>query len=651
VDSSSKIILDLYNEAIKIRKSCPEQRQIFQYWLDHNSDPVYQAMAFDTETTGVTLGIPSWFHIGENTDIRVNYPTVVGISLGIPYKDRIALLWGRYDTSLYKEMTQLLEEKGQKVGHSAKYDVRTLFTNGVKVAPTVNCTLTQARIYWDRMRKFALDELCEVICPQLSGWKDDLVPIFKKIKTSYTKAGYPKNYVNYSFIPDGILGKYSMKDVFVTLMLNIRLRPAIDAEYAELYERERQVMLVVAEMERRGIIFDTKRAALETSRCLARKAVVLKKTQRIAGPEFKPTAKKVLTQLYAMGVTEEQLTNRKGAISTGKDVLQALPMKVNNKKIIRFTETVLEYRSLGTLVGSFLKPLRIRAMYSNGTVYYTINPTDTRTSRMAGRDPNLQNIPRIDTGVIEYNPVRACFLVRNGFINYFHDYSQMEIAMFAYIAGDKKILRAYANGEDIHSYMTTLLTGLTPDMGEEFKAARQRIKSVNFGVIYGMGLNGLAQTMKTTLSKATEFYEMYMDRFTTIKSCQEQCVADLEDHGYVEDPFGRHYHIDTKQAHKAVNYRVQGGCAQAVKIAFLKIRDYLKTLNRPAHILVPIHDEFLSEIRSRDLKNDLEFVETLKNNMEEIPQLMKHNFRFRVDIKYSTDNWGNKKDYYETIKN
>lgn len=636
--------MNLYENALKIRESGPEQKRIFRYWMEHHTDPVYECMAFDTETTGLTLGSPSYFHVGENTDIRVHNPTVVGISMAIPYKDKIALFWGRWDTDLYREQCQLLEEHGQKVGHNAKYDVRTLRTNGVRIAPTVNCTLTQARIFWDRLKQFELDKLCEIICPELSGWKDDLIPLYKKIKTSYTKRTKDKTYANYSFIPDKILGSYAMKDVFVTLMLNYRLRPQIDTDYAELYERERQVLMIVAEMEERGIVFDTRRALNETSLFTAQRLKVLDKIRKIAGKDFKPTSQQTLKQLLKMGVTEDQLT-KKGQISTQQDVLESFLDHVENNKTKSFIENILIYRSIGTLLSSFLVPLRRRAMYSNGIIYYTINPSDTRTGRMAGRDPNLQNIPRIDTGKVEYNPVRACFLVRAGFINYYHDYSQMEIAMFAFVAGDKRILNAYARGEDIHSFMTTLLTGIDPKDEEKFKIARQRIKSVNFGVIYGMGLNGLAHTMKTTLSKATEFYEMYMDEFRTIRKYQEQCAKAIQEYGYVEDPFGRRYHIDAHQAHKAVNSVVQGGCAQTVKIAFIKINRYLSKLNRVAYILVPIHDEFMVEVKSKDPRDDAPIVHTIQNYMEEIPQLMAHGFRFRVDIKFSTTNWGEKLPY------
>jgi len=640
---SSKMILDLYNGSVKFKKSCAEQHKIFQHWTNHNSDPIYQAMGFDSETTGLTLGIPTYLHIGNNTDIKVNNPAIVGLSLAIPYEDKIALFWGRLGTDMYDEIVGILGVKGHKVAHNSKFDMRTLTTNGIRFAPTINCTLTMSRIYWDRMKKFSLDDLCEVICPELSGWKSDLQVVLTRLKRTYTKAGYPKEYVNYSFIPDDIISKYAMQDVFICYILNVRLRPEIDTIYPELYERERRITEIVSRMETRGMLFDTKMALAETTRCNIEIAKTMHRLSRMVGAEFKPTAKKTLACLLKMGVPEESLM-KKGSLTTGKIVLEKLSETTEDKQIKKFTDSVLLYRSLSNTVGSYLRPLRIRALHSNGIIYYTINPSDTRTSRMAGRDPNLQDIPRPSTGAVGHNPIRACFRVRKGFLMFFLDYKQMEMALFGLLAGDKRILKAYANGEDLHSYMTTLITGV-PEDHKTFSAERSKIKSINFGIIYGMGIGGLAQALKTTETKAVKFHDMYMNEFPLIGECQEKCALQLKDDGYVEDWFGKRYHMDFKQAYKAVNSLIQGGCAQVTKIAFIKIDEYIEDFERPAYILVPIHDEFLIEIKSTHPEENVDFVLHLKDYMENILQLAKHRFKFLVDCKWSDTNWEEKKSF------
>jgi DNA polymerase I-like protein with 3'-5' exonuclease and polymerase domains len=178
-------------------------------------------IAFDTETTGVVFHQPSYLHLHTtNDDIEVNNPVIFGISLAIPYRSRIALFWARNSQlDLHCAVSSLLEKKGPKVAHNARYDLRVCKENGIIVAPEVECTMTMARIFWDRRKKHGLEAITEFLCPELCDLKDATKKELTRLKGKYTRDGFEKDYVNFSFLPDEMMAERSMLDSFMCLMI------------------------------------------------------------------------------------------------------------------------------------------------------------------------------------------------------------------------------------------------------------------------------------------------------------------------------------------------------------------------------------------------------------------------------------------------
>ena len=211
-------VFDLYNSAPKITEACRLQRSVFKYWWCHNDDPIWGCMAADTETTGVTFHAPNYLMWG-TTVIQLWQPFPFGISMCIPTNDELVLFWGRMGTELYEEMLKLLQYPGYKVFHNSRYDLRVLKHNNMRIANTIDCTLTMSRIGWDRRRNHDLKDLGEFICPQLAGWDAELKAVVKNNKSKWTrrrnKLGLPliKNFANYSFAPDELVGKYKAQDM------------------------------------------------------------------------------------------------------------------------------------------------------------------------------------------------------------------------------------------------------------------------------------------------------------------------------------------------------------------------------------------------------------------------------------------------------
>jgi DNA polymerase-1 len=159
-----------------------------------------------------------------------------------------------------------------------------------------------------------------------------------------------------------------------------------------------------------------------------------------------------------------------------------------------------------------------------------------------------------------------------------------------------------------------------------------------------MGIGKLAYTMKVPMAEAQHIKDEYYERFPAILRYIKQCDAELRRKGYVEDYFGRQYHLPDGQGYKAVNALVQGGCAQAFKIALLNIKQN-GILSDMTRIILPVHDEVQIKRHKSPSQLDTSFVVLIRSCMEDIPQFLSRGLRLRVDVAYSDTNWAEKKEW------
>ena len=615
-------------------------------------DPVYGAMSFDTETTSVTFGVPSILHYG-NTDIRMNDVTAFGISLAIPWKDKLALFWGRLGTPLFDECCRILTVAGPKVAHNLRYDKRVCLVNSVKLIGQLHCTLTMARIHWNRRMKFGLKDLTSFIIPELEGYDDGLKRIMTNIKSSYTRAGYPKGYCNYSFIPDEDISEYSMIDAFVTWCLNSLLMPKMINTHKKVYRREKRIISIVMNIEMTGLQFDRHRARVEIKKINTKMAKIQRKLIKMAGKEFKPLSpKQLLPVLVGVGVPKKFLL-KQGKYTTSRDKLEEAVTKLDKKKPKKFVKTLLQLRSCHKLNNTYLIPLYKKAMFNKGIIYCNLNPTDTRTGRMSSSDPNLQNIPRPTSGFEKSNPVRKCFICRPGYVNHFADYSQMEMWVFALTADEKRMLNNLFSGLDIHAQTAIDVLGAEAygEDGKVLPLKRHHFKQTNFAIIYGMGFKSLAVYIDVTQMEAHDIRGSYLETYPRIVEFMDELKHELLSKGYVKDIFGRRYNIDPRKAYKAVNALVQGGCAQVLKIALINLKKYFDRLpmygGLKARMLLLIHDELMYQLpKAMPLKIRKKVARDIEYIMGNIPQLIKRGVRLKVETKFSTKSWEDKEELF-----
>ena len=631
-----KSVLEQYNSVIRITKGSPRQKRLFA------SEP--DVIASDTETTGLIFNSPSVLHT-DVADLNHHNPFPFGLSFAFRYRQKIVLVWARWGTKLWPRALALLKTSITKTWHNARYDLRVCKENDIKVSGAQHCTLTMARIFLDRRRHHALQKLSEFLWPELSAWEVDLKKEWTKLQTRYTRAGHEPGYTNYSFLPDALIGPYSMTDSFIGLMLFEKLHPIMMRDFLELYERELEVMHAISKIECRGLAWDIKKAKRETRR-LKKPMDAAEDTLKVySGPDKAVSYwQTVRDTLYSLGITPKQLTVKKQGvtkITTDADKLNDLLRTTKRKRVQTYIETLLTYRAYKKTISTYLLPLTKIAEINNGIVYTSINPADTVTGRMASRDPNLHNIPTLNprrgrTSGGE-NPVRSCFICRKGCVNYYFDQSQMEIAFFGLLANEPLILETYAAGGDIHAVMADTLYGK-----DHTEIERDRTKDTNYGIIYGMGIIGMAKARGVSIDEAKEFLRMYHRTFPSINAFLDECKFQLRYQGYVEDYFGKRYHVPLNQAYKAVNCLVQGGCASTFKVGLLAVVDMLKECHCPANILLPVHDEIIIEQKKYQGYPERQFCQDVVHCMTEIPVLLDRGLRLRVDVKKSTTSWAEK---------
>ena len=597
-------------------------------------------VAADTETTGLLFHRPSVLF--DDKHRIVDNPFPFGLTLAFPVKNHLVLVWGRYGTDLYKACMEVFASECMKVWHNSKYDLRVCKTNGIEVSGTQLCTLTMSRIYWDRRKSHKLQALSEFICPGISDWEDELKKELTKLRRYWSKrkdewnvqwTGDPKEYVNYSALPDKMIGGYSQTDVFMGWQLFQKLLPYMAGEYGDIFEREMAVTHVVTKIEENGMGFDAERGRAEYEKLLPKIKVKEKVLRELAPLDFTFGPKKILEALKFLGVKSRQL-KAKGKETTNVDVLNQAVRDGVPKRAERFIKLLLDFRAYSKIANTYLKPLTEQAERTGGVVYTTINPTDSRTGRPASRDPNLLNIPNQDVKQRgRQNRVRDCFVPRGKFkrpkiilpvydelqiewgeVIYYFDVAQQEYAMLFSYAGADELLQAYLDGADLHQHMADLLG--RPDK-------RKTVKNQNFGVAYGLGIKAMAAMHNINIEQAKEEMRIYNREFPFIQELTDKLKDELRMFGYVEDYFGRRYHVPYGQAYKAVNAIVQGGCAQAFKQGLLQVDGLLE---------------------GKRYRSEGKFCRDVIKAMSEVKELMAVGLKFRVDVKKTETNWANKKE-------
>lgn len=289
----------------------------------------------------------------------------------------------------------------------------------------------------------------------------------------------------------------------------------------------------------------------------------------------------------------------KTGYSTAADVLEKL---APDYPVISL---ILDYRQLTKLNSTYADGL---ASYigPDERIHGTFNQTITATGRISSTEPNLQNIPiRMELG----REIRKVFVPKEGCVFVDADYSQIELRVLAHMSGDKRLIDAYQQAEDIHAITASEVFHVP--LNEVTSLQRRNAKAVNFGIVYGISSFGLSEGLSITRKEATEYIEKYFETYPGVKAFLDKLVADAKETGYAVSMFGRRRPVPELKSSNfmqrsfgeraAMNSPIQGTAADIIKIAMIRVDRALKKQGLKSRIVLQVHDELLIETHMEEL--------------------------------------------------
>lgn len=487
-------------------------------------------------------------------------------------------------------------EQIKKVGHNIKYDLHALTAAGIEVKNIWLDTMIASQLVRSQLYTHGIDNLAFA---ELG---------FRKINTTeLLKLGGQKNAVM-TAIPLEMLAAYCCEDALITWRLYEKFWPDLEELSVKkiFYEIEMPLLPILQKMEATGIKLDGDYLKKLGVKLKAELGKIEAKIHQLAGREFNIASpiqlQEVLFKDLKLPVTG--LKKTKSGYSTDSDSL--LKLKGQHPVV----DMVTNYRELAKLLSTYIETLPAQ-IDKQGRVHTSFIQLGAATGRMASTNPNLQNIPiRTDLG----NQVRRAFVADKGKVLLKADYSQAELRVLAHLSGDQNLIEAFHQQSDFHEAV-----------GNQMGVDRRTAKAVNYGIIYGLGPNALAQDLSITVAEARVFIDKYFATFPGVKKFIDNMHRLAREQGYVSTLFGRRRYLPDIQSpnmmmrsaaeRMAVNLPPQGTVADLMKLSMIKVDPELPT---GAAMLLQIHDELLFEI---DKSQEKKVAEIVKEAMSSVAEL------------------------------
>ena len=403
---------------------------------------------------------------------------------------------------------------------------------------------------------------------------------------------------------------------------------------------ERPLLPVVEKMNDAGVAIDKKFLEKLGKDYHKELSSLERKIWKEAGEEFNINSPKALGEIVFKKLGLEGKGQKRtpgGALSTRELELK----KLEDKHPI--ISHILEYRELAKLLSTYIDAIPPQ-LDTNSRLHSTFQQSGTTTGRISSTNPNLQNIPiRTKLG----RAIRHAFIAEEGKGLLALDYSQIELRIAAILSQDEKLLEIFKNGEDIHAGVAARVFGV--DQSKVDVGMRSKAKTINFGILYGMGVNALKANLGTTRKEAQEFYNNYFNTFTGLAKYLDEVKASASKLGYTETMFGRRRYfsgfnsplpyVRAQAERMAINAPMQGTQADIIKIAMKRIDEYIvgNNLDPRVKLVLQVHDELVYEME-KDLVDKC--TEVFKEIMESaMPKSKSLGVPIIADHK-SGDNWG-----------
>jgi DNA polymerase-1 len=520
-------------------------------------------------------------------------------------------------------MRPLLEDPSlPKAGDDLKYEMIVLARHGVTLAGAAFDSMVASYLIDPGRRLHSLDVLS-------LDYLDHRTLLYAEI------AGAGRKEIPTGMVEIGTMARFAGEGADIELRLRGVLEPRLrHLELDELYaELEMPLVRVLAGMERAGVKIDRGVLAGMSVDLAAQMERIEAEIYNQAGCTFNINSPRQLGDiLFArLELASRRRTSKTKALSTSQEVLEELAASHPLPRLI------LDYRSLSKLKSTYVDALPLLVHPETGRVHTSYNQTVAATGRLSSSDPNLQNIPaRTELG----RSIRRAFVPQEGHLFLAADYSQVELRVMAHMADVPELAEAFRQGEDIHERTAAEVFGVMP--GLVTSPMRNQAKTINFGVLYGMGPVSLAQQLGISRVEAQKFIERYFSRFPRIKEYIDETIAQAERDGFVTTLFHRRRYFPELQGsdrmarqqalRAAVNTTIQGTAADLIKKAMLDLDRVLADSKLRSRMILQVHDELVLECP----ESEIEAVRPLvKRCMEQVADLRAP---LLVDVKVG-DSW------------
>jgi DNA polymerase-1 len=536
----------------------------------------------------------------ETTSLDPMRAQLVGISLSckpgiasyIPvahrYQDAPAQL--SRELVLEKLKPWLEDEAKRKVGQNLKYDSHIFANHGVTLRGIEHDTLLESYVF-ESHKSHDMDSMA-------------MRHLNRKTITFEEVCGKGASQICFDEVPVEQATAYAAEDADVTLQLHNAMWPRVNQDEGMrfIYEKiEVPTAVVLQKIERNGVLIDAQLLSTQSHELGMRMLEMEKQAYELAGQPFNLNSPKQIGEIFfdklQLPVVKKTPS---GSPSTDEEVLQKLAENYPLPKIL------LDYRGLSKLKSTYTDKLPKMVNPLTGRVHTNYAQAVAVTGRLASNDPNLQNIP---VRTAEGRRIREAFIAPPGSVIVSADYSQIELRIMAHISGDENLLRAFAEGEDIHRATAAEIFGVAP--AEVSSEQRRYAKVINFGLIYGMSAFGLASNLGIERSAAQMYIDKYFQRYPSVAQYMADTRTQAKAHGYVQTVFGRRLWLPEinspngprRQAAEraAINAPMQGTAADLIKLSMIAVQDWLEAERMESKMVMQVHDELVLEVREAEL--------------------------------------------------
>ena len=493
------------------------------------------------------------------------------------------------------------------VGHNLKFDMQIIKNNFNLSIENYSDTMILAWLK-DTSQKYGLDYLVKNYFNYETIKFEDIV----------------KGEENFSNISIDIATKYAAQDAICTLALYYEFTKTMPESLAKLAkELEFPFIKTLMHMESKGISIDNAFFISLRDELQNKIFTLSKKIFSLCESEFNINSTKQLSYILfdKLGLKKGRLL-KSASYSTDEKTLESL---LDKHPIIAL---LLEYRELSKLLNTYVLP--ILNLSRDNRIYTSFLQTGTSTGRLSSKSPNLQNIPvKTEMG----RRIRKGFIAKNGYKLISADYSQIELRLLAHFSKDNSLIESFQNDKDIHLETAIKL------FGESLAKEKRHIaKSINFGLIYGMGVNKLAQTLKITQAESKKYIDNYFNNFPTVKEYLSSQEEEIIKNGYSQTILGRRrvfkfYNVQSYEKlaflREGINAIFQGSAADLIKLSMNEC--YKRFESRDINLLLQVHDELIFEVKE----------EILQEASLEILDIMNNTYKLNVPLKCTLNIGGN----------